>query len=48
MHLKQLVHGKNLKFTPAREAILKIFSNASQPLASTHSNTHKELKYLLK
>lgn len=33
MHLKELIHQKNLKFTPARENILKIFSNASQPLA---------------
>ena len=33
MHLKEYIHQKNLKFTPAREAILKIFAEATQPLA---------------
>jgi len=39
MHLKQLIHNKNLKFTPAREAILKIFSEASQPLSYENIKT---------
>jgi Fur family transcriptional regulator, ferric uptake regulator len=33
MDFKELIKDKNLKFTPAREAILEIFSNASKPLS---------------
>jgi len=42
MNFQELVKNKNLKFTPARETILKLFSKANSPLA--YEDIKAELK----